>query len=123
MNLCDDRQELGHADGGCREDVQAELGLRDLETTFSFELDVADTQVCTAEVDGKVRALLVTGRPSKDVRRKHRLQEASANPRQLCLTCSQAGSGRTTSCPGFSRPRSRTSMNESTILHNPDAGR
>ena len=68
-------------------DVQAELGLRDLETTFSFELDVADTQVRAAEVDREVRALLVTGRPSEDVSRKHRLQQADADSDQLLPDC------------------------------------
>jgi hypothetical protein len=85
---------------------------------------MADTQVRAAEVDGKVRALLVTGRPPEDVRRKHRLQQADADSDQLLPDFAhRTRSGRTTSCPGFSRPRSRTSMNESTILHSPDVGR
>ncbi len=50
---------------------ETELGLGDLELSFTLEHDVADTQVGASEVESEIRSLFVTGGPTKDVGGKH----------------------------------------------------
>lgn len=107
-------------------DAQAVLGLSHLELAVALELDVAHAEVGATEVDSEVRALLLTGRPAKDESREHGLCRRARVVREgqrMSRGCGRERSGaqddeggRTTSLPFSASPRSRTSMNESTIL-------
>lgn len=59
--------------------------MSNLETTFAFQFNVADTQVRSSEIDGEVGTLLLSGGPAKDEGGKHGLDRVGAH-RQFSQT-------------------------------------
>jgi hypothetical protein len=60
---------------GASKNSQTVLRLSNLETTLSFQLDMADTQVRSPEIYSEVRTLLLSSRPAEDESGQHRLLE------------------------------------------------